>query len=131
MSLTLAQAIAAVETAAQVATALKTVTELTYDAAVSIYSYAKDMIVTAEQVYGTETAAGSSKLSAVLAAVGSFATSLGADWSKLEALITSFVNGCISFYNQLIAGVKSVKTAVTETTASSDVTADTTAAVTA
>lgn len=100
MALTLATVIANIETATQAAVAIKTVGTLTIEAAAAIYSFTKDMIITAEDIYADSIEAGSSKLTAVLAAVGSFVDSLSnGGWALLKDQITAFVNGCISMWN--------------------------------
>ncbi len=114
MSVTLAAIIADIEIAAQAAVAVKTVGSLTIDAAKAIYSYTKDMIVTAEAVYASSIDAGNSKLLAVLAAVESFVDSMcNGGWTLLKTQITAFVNGCISMYNTIKAAAESMTTSTT------------------
>lgn len=128
MSVTFAEVIAGIETASQVASAVKTIASLTYEAAEAIYSFTKDAITTAETAYGDSVSAGGSKLEAVLAAVEAFVEALGVDWSSIKTQLQAFIEGCISLYNTLIAGISSVKDALTGDSTSSDDTASDTAA---
>ena len=102
MSVSLAVIITDIEIAAQAASAVKTVGTLTIEAATAIYSFTKDMIVTAEGIYANSLESGESKLAAVLAAVSSFVDSMSSGgWALLKTQITAFVEGCISMWNTL------------------------------
>jgi len=64
-----------------------------------VYSYAANVIHAAETAYAGQTSAGSTKKAAVLAAAEAFATSLGANWTLLEAGLSAWIDVVIAGYN--------------------------------
>ena len=81
-----------------------------------VYQYAANVIHAAETAYDGQTNAGSTKKTAVLAAAEAFATSLGANWSLLEAGLSAWIDVVIAGYNAaaVVMGTPSVNQATVD-----------------
>jgi hypothetical protein len=83
-----------------------------------VYTYAANVIHAAETAYAGQTNAGATKKAAVLAAAEAFATSLGANWSLLEAGLSAWIDVVIAGYNAaaVVIGKPQVNQSVVDAT---------------